>query len=162
MGKPWEDVPDIWEDEQAYCNWLRSQVRRMWTRHPIKTTYVKNRRIPKSEVAKAITSQFSANTKFFCACEMCGKMSPQSHMEVDHKLGGKGFKNYKEFLVWQKTMLFLGYEDIQHLCTPCHSDVSLSQKLGCTLEDVPFHRDRIAFGKLKAAPQKAKLAKLKL
>ena len=162
MGKPWEDVPDVWKDERAYCNWLRSQIRRAWSRHPIKTTYVKNRRVPKSKMAKAITSKFSANAKFFCDCEMCGKWQPQSYMEVDHIHGGTGFSTYEGFLVWQKTMLFLGFEDIQHLCKPCHADVTLSQKLGCTLEEVPMQRERIDFGKLKAKGQIAKLKKLGL
>ena len=161
MGKPWEDVPDVWKDERAYCNWLRSQIRRAWSRHPIKTTYVKNRRMAIADM-DACTRKDYPRAKFICECEMCHSWFPQSHMEVDHIHGGTGFSDYEGFLVWQKTMLFLGFEDIQHLCKPCHANVTLSQKLGCTLKEVPFHRERIAFGKLKAKGQITKLKKLGL
>lgn len=161
MGKPWEDVPHIWKDEAAYCNWMRGQIRRMWSRHPIKVEYIKNRRVPISKVGAAIREQYP-RAKYVCPCEMCHNWFPQSHMEVDHLHGGEGFRTYDEFLVWQKTMLFLGFNDIQHLCKPCHAKVTLSQKLGVPLSEVPLHQERIAFDKLAATTQARKLQHLGL
>lgn len=91
---------------------------------------------------------------------MCRLWWPPSKLEVDHIYGGVGFDNYDEFLEWQKRILFVSFDDIRELCKICHADVTLSQKLGCTLEEVPKERERIEFGKLKATKQNEALIML--
>lgn len=167
MGKPWEDVPHIWKDEKAYLNWMRSQIRRIWSRHPIKTSYIKAREV-KVEYALTrpvlypIAHKLSGNTKTVCRCEMCNFYFAKGKMEVDHIAGGEGFSDYAGFLEWQKRMLFLGYEDIQHLCKPCHQLVSTSQRFNCSIADAPKYQKLAEFKKLKAEAQRVKLIKLGL
>jgi len=165
MGKPWEDVPELWKDEMAFLNWLRSQTRKTWSRHPVKTTYCRKR--PTVTRAEAVSTGLILATDFTKAkklrpCEMCHEWFPVSALQVDHLDGGYGFKNLDEFFSWYQRMLVLGFDDIRELCIPCHDKVTLSQKLHCSLEAVPYHQARIAFGKLKAAPQRKALEKLGL
>jgi len=166
VGKPWKDVPDLWKGEKQYLNWLRGQIRRIWSRHPIKHRYVAQRETPTPVEASAlhlpIGCALTARTKRLRECEMCKQWYPPSWLEVDHIHGGVGFDNYEEFLEWQERMLFVTFEDIRELCKTCHADVTLSQKLGCTLDAVPKERERIEFGKLKATKQNETLATLNL
>lgn len=156
MGKPWESVPSLWKDERAYCNWLRSQIRRMWSRHPVKTEYVKQRQIPIAEAVRRgveFGHCYHPRTKTVCQCEHCHLWFAKGQMEVDHLHGGFGFSNYQEFLVWQETMLFLGFEDVQHLCKKCHHKVTMTQKFHCKPEEVAAYIDRAHFRKQTAKMQ---------
>lgn len=158
MSKPWESVPHIWKDEKAYCNWLRGQIRRMWKRHPVKIEYINS--LPsvtpndaKLEGLSIGVDKVHPNTKVLKECEMCSKWFPKGHMVVDHLHGGDGFSTYEEFLVWQEMILFLGFEDIQYICKPCHHQVSMSQKFHCSLEDVEMYIKRADFRKANASKQ---------
>ena len=164
-NKPWEDVPEIWKDEGQYLNWLRSQTRRAWARHPLKHAYCQRRetisRLDAVAEHKIGETDYRLAKKFRC-CEMCEKWTPVSKLEVDHIVGGEGFTTLNDFMDWYWRMLLVGFDSIRELCKPCHDNVTLSQKLHCSLEAVPYHRDRIAFGKLTAGQQHALLAKLEL
>lgn len=165
MGKPWEDVPDLWKNEKAYCNWLRGQIRRMWSRHPVKTGYIKQRptitrAMAFSGVYKLGTLNLSANTKKLYCCEMCEMWFPAGKMEVDHLNGGEGFSTYEEFLGWQKRVLFVGFEDLRHICKACHLTVTLSQRYKCPLKVVPMYQARAEFRKWKVTARRAHLEDL--
>lgn len=158
MSMPWESVPHVWKDEKAYCNWLRGQIRRMWSRHPVKIAYVNQRPSLSKQAAlldlgKVGVEKIHPSTKELKQCEMCNLWWPRSKMEVDHLHGGEGFNTYEEFLVWQKMVLFLGFEDIQHICKDCHKQVNLSQKFHCSLEEVVIYSKRAAFRKAKVKQQ---------
>jgi len=165
VSNPWEDVPGLWKDEMAFLNWLRSQTRKTWSRHPVKNEYCRQRptisRLFAVESGVIDPKQF-VRAKKLRQCEMCEGWFPVSALQVDHLDGGYGFKNMDEFFEWYKRMLLIGFDDIRELCIPCHEKVTLSQKLGCSMEDIPYHQDRIAFGKLKAAQQHKVLADLEL
>ena len=163
MSKPWLDVPEVWKDEQAFLNWMRSQTRRVWSRHPIKVEYVKRRQIT-VERAKEFGVEFGhclhPRTKTVCRCEHCHLWFAKNQMEVDHIEGGTGFDDYESFLQWQKRMLFVDFGGIQHLCKKCHHKVTMTQKFGCKPEEVEAYIDRAAFRKLKAKDQKLALQAL--
>lgn len=163
--KPWDSVPDLWKDERSYLNWLRGQIRRIWSRHPIKHRYIAQRPTVKvlkldgggRELERPVplgVPKLSANTKEVKCCEMCGKWFPKGKMEVDHEVGGVGFSTYEEFLEWQHRMLFVSFDDIKHICKTCHNKVTLSQKFNCSLENVWVYQEIAAFNKLKAGPMR--------
>lgn len=160
MANPWDSVPHIWRDEQAYLNWLRSQTRRIWSRHPVKTSYVKAREMPvRQAVADKldIAHKLSPNTKAVCQCERCERWFAKGRMEVDHIDGGVGFSTYDEFLSWQRRMLFVSFDDIRHLCTQCHADITATQKYGCTEAQLPYYRQMTRFREAKVTLQKQML-----
>jgi hypothetical protein len=163
----------MWKDERAYLNWLRGQIRRIWSRHPIKHRYIQQR--PSVKITKLPTGErvmergvplgvakLSANTKEVKCCEMCDKWFPKGKMEVDHEVGGVGFQSYDEFLEWQHRMLFVSFDDIKHICKDCHHQVSMSQKFGCSLENVWVYQAIADFNKLKVGPMRKRLNEMGL
>ena len=37
VGKePWEQCPDVWKTKAMFFQWMRGQMRRAWSRHPVK------------------------------------------------------------------------------------------------------------------------------
>lgn len=162
MSNPWEDVPSLWKDEKAYCNWLRGQIRRVWKRHLVKLAYIKQRpSMHPSEVPDGMLCPgISKLVKKVYPCEICGMYHPGNRMEVDHIDGGKGFSNYEEFLCWQKRILFVGFSDLRHICKECHKVVSLAQRKDMSFDEAKKEQQAIAFGKLPAKTQKAIIIKM--
>lgn len=158
---PWSSVPKLWKDEKAYLNWLRSQVRKVWSRHPVKNNYVKQRPSKNPHTmpnVKGVTTK----SRTCRQCEICNDWFIPAHLEVDHIHGGKGFSTYDEFLEWQKRILFVGFDDIREICKGCHADVNLMQRFNCTKEEVPYHKARIEFSKLNSSEQTKRLEELQL
>jgi len=137
---PWDDVPHVWKDEKAYFNWLRSSIRRVWTRHPIKIAYKQSRRY-KAPVGRNNKDVWVSD------CEMCGKQSRDC--EVDHIEGGYGFKDWQSFTEWSKMILWVTFDDLRELCKDCHAAVTLSQKLSIPLEDAFIEKQVIEICKSK-------------
>ena len=162
---PWGSVPKLWKDEKSFLNWLRSQVRKVWSRHPVKNTYVsKRKKMHPTELEKLGIEVVgaTAKTRVVRQCEMCDKWFPVSQMEVDHIHGGTGFTNYEEFLAWQKRTLFVGFDDIREICKGCHQKVTLSQRLNIPMSQVPMEQERIKFSKLNSSDQTKELNSLQL
>jgi hypothetical protein len=140
--QPWEDVPHIFKDEKAYFNWLRSQIRRIWSRAPVKIAYKMSRRY-KAPVGKNNKEVFVSD------CEMCGKQ--HRACEVDHLHGGYGFKDWTSFCEWSKMILWVTFDDIRELCPDCHAAVSLSQRLGIDIKSAFIEKEVLIIMKLKAS-----------
>ena len=142
MANPWDDVPHIFKDEKAYFNWLRSQIRRIWSRAPVKIAYKMSRRY------KAPVGKFGKDV-WVSDCEMCGKQ--HRACEVDHLSGGYGFKDWTSFCEWSKMILWVTFDDIRELCPDCHAAVTLSQRLGIDIQSAFVEKEVLIIMKLKAA-----------
>lgn len=140
---PYDSV-DFWNDEKDFLNWLRSQTRRIWTRHPVKTTYKARRRF-KAPIGR------KGKEVFACTCELCGKTVKSSESQVDHKQEGGSFSNWEEYTVWAKRILWVSIDDIRELCKPCHGAVTLSQRLHITLDEALIQKQAIELIKNKHA-----------
>lgn len=144
MKEPWSNCPHIWKDEKAYLNWLRSNIRRIWSRHPVKIAYKQQRRYKAPIGLKG--------KDVWCSdCEMCGKQS--RNCEVDHLEGGYGFKDWHSFTEWARMILWVTFDDIRELCEDCHSVVSLSQRMGISFEEALYQKQAIAICKAKQDKQ---------
>lgn len=150
--KPWHDS-NIWKDEKAFMQWLRSQSRRIWSRHPIKTEYKRNRRY-KAPLGR-VTKNNPEGMVWASDCELCGKTSRKC--EVDHLDGGYGFTNWEEYVVWLKRILFVTFDDIRELCPACHAIVTHQQKTGLSFEEAKVDKARIRFEKKPVALQRKTL-----
>lgn len=138
--EPWHDCPNVFKDEKAYLNWLRSQIRRVWSRHPIKLEYKKKLRY-KSPLGRNGKDVWVIN------CEMCN--TPHRETQTDHLRGGFGFTDWQSFTDWSKMILWVTFDDIRELCPNCHACVTLSQKLGISLEDAKIEKAVIEIMKSK-------------
>lgn len=124
---PWDGV-EAWKSEKDFLNWLRSQTRRIWSRHPVKISYKVGRRF-KSPIGK------NDKEVWACHCEMCNELVRSSDTEIDHMIAGGSFDSWETYTQWAKRILWVTLEDIRELCKDCHEVVTLSQKLGITLEE---------------------------
>jgi len=159
MGKPWEDAPDVWKDEKAFCQWLRSQSRRMWSRHPIKNNYVKARMVPVDKVpGSKLPPKLSPRTKSLCQCEMCGAYFPRNQVEVDHIVQAGSFLSVDDWQGFLQRLMVVGNDGIRILCKDtCHAAVTLSQRYHCSIEEAQARSKAAQFKKLSATDQKTML-----
>ncbi len=154
---PWKDVPELWRDEAAFAQWLRSASRRIWSRSPVKLAYIRQYRY-KAPVGK-ITKKNPEGMVWVCDCHICNQQSRK--FEVDHIEQAGSTANIKEWLIWVERLLVVDFEDMRILCKDCHAVVTLSQKLGCSFERAKYiEKPRIAFEKKKAKEQLDTLTKL--
>lgn len=150
-SNPW-DSTTAWKDEKAFLNWLRSQTRRIWSRHPVKNSY-KNMRRYKAPIGK------NGREIWACKCEMCGKEVASSKAEIDHIKAGGSFHDWQSYTEWAKRILWVSHDDIRELCRECHSAVTYSQSSGLSIEDARKEKAIIEKCKQKIATQKAELLK---
>lgn len=138
-------MPHIYKDEKAYYQWLRSSIRRIWNRAPVKIEYKKSRRY-KAPVGR------NGKEVWVSDCELCGTQS--RNCEVDHVEAGGSFKDWESFCEWSKRILWVSFQDIRELCKGCHEIVTLSQKNNISFESARTEKQIIAASKT-AATQKA-------
>lgn len=159
MTRPWEDFPEVWKNEAAYCAWLRGQCRRIWARHPIRIKTIQAARIPLTDALREAHG-LGPKVRTACRCSICNGLFKQSDVEVDHKSHAGSFSTIEEWRVWIDNLLLVGCSDLQVLCKECHAIVSYSQRMRCSFEDAKALKTIIAFGKLKVAAQVSLLHKM--
>ena len=161
MSLPWEDVPDLWPDEKAYCQWLRSMGRKMWARHPIKHRFIKMHKVPVEAVpVEERPPKLNPRTKELCMCEMCGKYKMPSHIEVDHIDQAGSFGSVEEWHEWMDRLLLVGFNGMRILCKDCHKKVNLSQRFHCDIAEATIRQQLAAFKKLHVKEMRETLAEI--
>lgn len=148
MRNPWEFENSPWTSESSYFNWMRSQTRRIWSRHPVKIEYKKSRRY-KAPVG------IKGKEVWVSDCEICGCQSRTC--EVDHITAGGSFKDWDTFTEWLKRILWVSVDDIRELCHDCHGVITLCQRYGYTWEEGVARKAFVAKVKQKAEVQKKEL-----
>lgn len=138
---PW-DNSTAWKSEKDFMNWLRSQTRRIWSRHPVKISYKNNRRFK---------APIGVNGKevWACNCEMCGKLVRSSETQIDHIIMGGSFSDWKSYTEWARRILWVTPDDIRELCVDCHTTVNHMQKTGMTFEEAKVEKQAIQIIKEK-------------
>lgn len=127
LVNPW-DNSTAWKSEKDFMNWLRSQTRRIWSRHPVKISY---------KIARRFKAPIGVNGKdvWACNCEMCGKLVRSSETQIDHIVMGGSFSDWKTYTEWARRILWVTADDIRELCVDCHSVVNHMQKTGKSYEE---------------------------
>lgn len=137
--------------EAQFLNWVRSALRRVWTKHPVKLTMLQNKRFRKvSSTGRMV---------FHCTCEKCKKDFKMDDIEVNHKktVGTLTKENLGEFVT---NLLFVKEDDLELVCKPCHSIITYSERSGMSIEESEVEKKVILFTKHPAAVQKEKLRKV--
>lgn len=136
------------ENEKQYLNWLRSALRKVWSKHPVKLGLLQKKRVRhKNDTGRMI---------WHYRCEHCNKLYKASEVEVNHKntVGTLTLKNFGEFA---SRMLLVNEDELEILCHKCHGLVTYQERYGVTEREADIEKRVIAFGKLPAAQQIAKL-----
>ena len=127
---PWEQLPLVWKTEAEYFQWLRGQMRKAWSRHPIKIEFMKSKRV-KAPIGKQI-DKLTGKHKMIWAqtCVQCKLQHPQSNTEVDHIIRAGSFRNWKECEAWLMALMQINFSELQILCKPCHKIKSYAETQG--------------------------------
>lgn len=144
---PWEQLPDVWKTKAAYFQWLRGQMRKAWSRHPVKIAYAQSRRV-KAPVGKQIDKS-SGKPKLVWAlpCDQCGGSFPQSNVEVDHIVRAGSFKSWEDCEQWLMGLMQINFAGLQLLCKPCHRIKSYAETHSLSFEDAAAEKAAIAWMK---------------
>jgi hypothetical protein len=148
---PWECCPTVWKSEAAYFTWIRGQMRRAWSRHPVKIAYMQGHR-GRYPIGKETKSN-PEGMVWGCKCEICSWVKSQSECEVDHIQSAGSFRNWDEFSPWMQGLMLINFDDLQVVCKECHKIKSYADKWGMSFEEARLEKEVIVFTKLPAAKQ---------
>lgn len=149
--EPWEALPEVWPTPAKYFQWVRNQMRRAWSRHPIKVAYKKAHRERGCLGKKTKTNPTGV---VWCSrCEQCGVLHREANTEVDHIEQAGSFRHWGEFLSWMQRLMHISFDSIRVVCKPCHKIITHATKKGMTFEEAKLDKRVIAFGKLPAKEQ---------
>tara|TARA_R110000772_G_scaffold145332_1_gene255166 strand:+ start:960 stop:1547 length:588 start_codon:yes stop_codon:yes gene_type:complete len=142
---PWEQLPDVWETKAQYFQWLRGQMRKAWSRHPVKNAYKMSRRV-RAAVGKK-TDKLSGLPQIVWAlpCDQCAGTFPQNDVEVDHIIRAGSFREWAECEQWLMGLMQINFASLQLLCKPCHKVKSYAETHNLTFEDAQAEKAGIAF-----------------
>lgn len=135
--------------EKSLCTAIRSAVRKTWMRHPTKLAYLYEHTYPDMNP--------DTRTKWLCDCEMCGKAFKLADIEVNHKKGENSLLSFDDMAPFAKSILGVGFEDIEVLCKDCHAILTYSERYGVSLDEARKKKVVIQKLKQKVATQKKEL-----
>ena len=135
------------KSEAAYIGWLRSALRRVWAKHPVKLEMLKKNR-------QRHRNPKTGRMAFMIVCERCKKLHPLSDIEVNHK-NTVGTLTLETLGTFCERLLLVQEEDLELLCKECHEIVTYQERSGMTLEEAAIEKKIIAFfNKYPASEQK--------
>ena len=135
--------------EKGLCSAIRSAIRGVWMKHDTKLAYLYERTI----------SDMNPNTrtKWLIQCECCGEMFKLGDVEINHKKGENQLLSFEDVLPFTKSILGVGFDDIEVLCKDCHSTLTYSERYGVTLDQARLEKDVIKKINQAVAVQKKEL-----
>lgn len=153
---PWEQLPDVWKTKAQYFQWLRGQMRKAWSRHPVKNAYKMSRRT-RAPVGKKINKLTgSPQVVWALPCDQCGGIFPQSFVEVDHIMRAGSFRDWDECEQWLMGLMQINFASLQLLCKPCHKIKSYAETHNMSFEEAEIEKKCIAWLKVVSVPQQIK------
>ena len=153
---PWEQLPLVWKTEAEYFQWLRGQMRKAWSRHPIKIEFMKSKRV-KAPIGKRIDKLTGLPKEVWAqTCVQCKLQHPQTNTEVDHIMRAGSFRNWQECEAWLMGLMQINFSELQILCKPCHKIKSYAETAGCSFEDAAAAKKAIAWMKANTPAQQTK------
>ena len=149
--EPWTCCPDVWPTKAKFFQWMRGQMRRAWSRHPVKVSYMANHRerVPLGRV----TTKNPTGLVWGCKCEHCGTLKRQTECEVDHIEAAGSFKGWEDFEAWMMKLMHINWDSIRVVCNECHRIISYAERTGKTFEEAKLEKEAIAFSKLSVVKQ---------
>lgn len=149
--EPWEQCPDVWKTKATFFQWMRGQMRRAWSRHPVKVAYMHNhrKRVPLGRV----TVKNPEGLVWGCECEHCHQEFKQTECEVDHIDAAGSFKGWHDFEAWMTKLMHINFNSIRVVCKECHRIISYAERMGYSFEEAKLEKKVIAFTKLPVSEQ---------
>lgn len=131
--------------EKDFVNWLRSALRRVWCKHPVKMQMLQDRRVKgPSNTGRLV---------FKVRCERCGNLFKMADVEVNHKEQVGKNLSLENFNEYAQKLLVVKEEDLEILCKGCHSVTTYAERMGIDLENAEIEKKVIKFKNKPAAQQ---------
>ena len=139
--------------EAQFLNFLRSGMRRFWSKHPVKQALEREKRFK-------YLAPGDKQLTFHIECAHCGIPHKLKMIECNHKKPCTGDEplSLSNFGVFCQNLMVVTRDDLEMLCKKCHAIVTYSERSGMSMADAAIEKKVIKFGKLTATEQKAKLA----
>lgn len=155
--KPWEVEGVHWKSESQYWSWVRSILRKGWSRHPVKLSYIKINRIkvPNPNPNGRVEEVWGME------CRQCkGKFPlpvpsktrskieelngvPLNTIEINHKSQAGRLQSKEDLGIFSSNLLYVCLDDLESLCQKCHRIESYSQRHNISLEEARLNKEVI-------------------
>lgn len=134
---------------------VRGAVRKAWMRSPVKLSLSMKNAVHVEDVPKHLhPKRLTKNSKWLYQCAIGGDWHIGSNIVYDHIIGEHSCKSYEDFKGFCKSILDVGWSDLQQLCKACHDIKTYSERYGVTYEEAKSLKPVIAITKTTAAKQK--------
>lgn len=146
MNKPWELPETPWKTESAFWSWVRGQLRKGWSRHPVKHLYLKQNRY-KAEGKRG-------KMVWHLDCELCDAPTPQSNIEIDHIVPSGSLTCEEDLGPFAARLYMVTFQTIRAVCKDCHGIQTHADKKGLTFFQAKVDKKVIECMKLPSAKLK--------
>lgn len=133
--EPWKHKDTHWKTEAEYLNWIRSGLRKIWARHPIKGV-VKNKGRKKKDNGKG-------RAVYHNKCNACGKWYQLKYLQVDHIKPNPSLKKIDDLGEFTKSLLHIDESRLQLLCTNCHGIKTYAERYDVTWNQAAKRKSEI-------------------
>ena len=137
--------------EKKICTQIRSAIRGVWMKHPVKLSYLYKHTYPDTDP--------KTRTKWLVDCELCGKAFKQTDIQIDHIQGEHSLLTLEDVVPFAQSILGVTEDDLRCLCIPCHEGVTYAERYNMSLEDAFKEKEVIAKLKQTVTKQKSELKK---
>lgn len=132
---PWKDFPQIWKTEALYWAWMRSLLRKGWSKSPVKLEFIKQSR-------KRIVNARGKDV-WGGECALCHKDFPAKEMNVDHIEDAGRLASIDDISPFVQRLLMCPISNMQYVCIPCHKIKSHSDKKKISYERATAEKQAI-------------------
>lgn len=153
---PWE-TPEgrlVWKNQSQYLNWVRGQLRSLWSAYPVRTNW-------KNDQCRPVTAEdkkrlgLHPSVKFIGHCTYCKAELPKSKLIVDHIVPSLGSNSLEKVATFALYCIAGSPEDWQLVCKPCHDIKTYSERENLSFEEAKLYKRIIIPAKKSTAAMKA-------
>lgn len=154
----WNFTGSPWKSRSAWLGWVRSVLRKCWSRHPRKVAFIQKNRVKIANPNPSSATRFP--TVWGAQCQCCKELVPLSGgkkekaagkkvAQIDHIMPSGSLKTIKDVQGFFERLMLITDDSLRFLCNVCNKDYALSEKLGISVEQAKAERFAISLQKEK-------------
>lgn len=133
IKEPWEECPEVWKSQSAYFQWIRGQMRKAWSRHPVKNKFIRANRF-KAALGKKGPKNPDGMMVWCGVCNDCHGTYTMRKLQVDHINSAGSFRGWDDFTTWMMGLMHINVDGLQFMCKECHDTKTYADKHGLSTE----------------------------
>ncbi len=148
MNNPWEtdEGQQVWKSKSQYFNWLRGNLRKIWSDYPVRKIWKKDSLRPVTSKER-LSKMFHPSTKNVGQCVMCNEWMAGSKLECDHKKPSNGCSDWSDVPSFVEYCVSQPATEFQLICKPCHKIKAYAERMNISFEDARIEKAIIAYMK---------------